>query len=295
MALIALVTAAEAAHLDEDLPPLAGALTAAALDHEVVVWDDPTVDWRRFDLVVVRSAWDYAGRRDDFLDWADRVAAVTTLRNPLDILAWSTDKRYLLDLAAAGVPVTPTVVFEPGDEVVLPASMSGARDLVVKPVVGAGSIDAERFEPEHYPAAVAHAERLLAQGRAAMVQPYLHSVDTYGETALLFFGGVYSHAIRKGPILRTGGVELVDGGLFAAESITPREPTADERNVAGLALAAVPGGRERLLYVRVDLVLADDGQPVVLELEAAEPSVFLDHAPHAAERFVASIAAALPR
>jgi len=293
--MIALVTAAEAVHLDEDLAPLTKAFESAGLAHEVVVWDDPTIDWAHFELVVVRSTWDYASRRDAFLGWAGRVAAVTTLRNPADVLAWSTDKRYLLDLARASVPITPTVIFEPGARVELPPDVVRGRDLVVKPVVGAGSVDAERFQSERYAAAVAHTERLLAEGRAALVQPYLHSVDTYGETALVFFAGVYSHAVRKGPILRAGGVEFVDGGLFAAEDISPREPSAAERNVAGAALAAVPGGRERLLYARVDLVLDDDGDPVVLELEAAEPSVFLEHAPHAAARFVAAITATLSR
>jgi len=118
-----------------------------------------------------------------------------------------------------------------------------------------------------------------------MLQPYLDRVDDHGETALLHFAGAYSHAIRKGPLLRAGQ-GLVEG-LFAPEQITPRAPDGLERRLAADALAALPF--EMPLYVRVDLVRDGEGRPVVLEVEMTEPSVFLAHAAGAADRFARAI------
>ena len=111
---VALVSAESARHLDEDLPPLVRALEAIGADPSVEVWDDPAVDWAGFDLVVVRSTWDYVPRRDELLAWSEGVAAVTALANPPDVLRWSTDKRYLADLSSAGVPCVATVVLRAG-------------------------------------------------------------------------------------------------------------------------------------------------------------------------------------
>jgi hypothetical protein len=165
---------------------------------------------------------------------------------------------------------------------------------VIKPAVGAGSVDTGRYDAgnaAHRRLARAHLARLLDSGRVAMVQPYLVSVDSYGETAVLSFGGAFSHAIRKGPMLAgpDDGVE----GLYRPETITPREPTPAEVAVATRALAAVPiQARRHPLYARVDLIPGPDGAPLVVELELTEPSVFLHTHPAAAERFARAIVAA---
>jgi O-ureido-D-serine cyclo-ligase len=282
------VTAQAARHLDEDLPPLERALEQAGARPEVVVWDDGTVDWAGFGLVVVRSTWDYVTRRDEFLAWAEAVEAVTALANPASILRWSTDKHYLADLAAAGVPVPPTRFVHPGDD---PAdALADSDEVVVKPAVGAGSVDTERYRAERGDEAIEHVERLLADGRDVLVQPYLAAVDDHGETAVVLFDGECSHGIRKGPILRPDGTVFVEG-LYAEEQITARAPTPAELGVALAALAAVPGGHPPLAYARVDVAPGPDATPVVLELELAEPSVFLAHAPGAAGRFAATLLA----
>jgi glutathione synthase/RimK-type ligase-like ATP-grasp enzyme len=277
---IAIVSATSARHLDEDLPLLSRALDRAGLEHETVVWDDPTIDWSSFDLAVIRSTWDYVPRRDEFVAWA---RSVPRIANAAEIVAWNTDKRYLRDLARAGIAVTPTTWFEPGDPAKLPD-----EEIVVKPAISGGARDTARYAPEAHAAALEHVARLQAEGRTVMVQPYLRRVDADGETAVLFFGGVFSHAIRKGPILipGTGYVE----GLFAQEDIRPRDPSDAERALAERTLACVPGGAASLLYARVDLVPGPDGSPLVLELEITEPSVFLPYAPGAADRFVRAIA-----
>lgn len=273
---IALATSAEFPDLDEDGPALVKALADRDVAAEPAVWTDAATDWSAYDLVVVRATWDYAPRRDEFLAWVRRVESVTRIANPAQVLEWNTDKTYLRTLADAGLPVVPTDWLVPGDVFAPPVQ----GEYVVKPAVSAGSKDTNRYcAGEHDELAVTHASGLLAAGRTVMVQPYLHEVDEAGETALLFFGGVFSHAVRKGPLL-TPAMEPVTGA-YKEEEMSPREPTAREREVAEAVLdtlaTAAPASRDHLAYARVDLVPDHDGEPTLLELELTEPSMFLVH------------------
>lgn len=209
--------------------------------------------------------------------WAEGVGG--RLLNPPEVVRWNTDKRYLADLDAAGLPVVPTTFLDPGAVVVLPDG-----PCVVKPAVSAGSRDTARHDDPR--TAAAHAQRLLADGRVVMVQPYLEHVDAAGETALLYFEGAFDHAIRKGPLL-LGGHAAVEG-LFAPEQIDPREPRPEERAVGDAVVAELEARFGRLLYARVDLIGAD---PVVLEVELTEPSLFFAQSEGSAERFAAAIRA----
>jgi glutathione synthase/RimK-type ligase-like ATP-grasp enzyme len=289
---IALVSTGDHAHLDEDLPPIVDALADLDVLGEIVDWHDDTVDWASFELAVLRSPWDYTWQLDAFLDWAGRVAALTRLANPLPVVRWNTDKRYLLDLARAGVPVVDTQVVAPGDAV----RLDPAVEVVVKPVISAGGRDTERYPPERHVDAREHVRSLHAADRAVLVQPYLPAIDTEGETGLVFVGDRFSHAFRKGAILRPG-VAFVEG-LYREEEIGPRAAAPGELAVAEAALDAVadlvPGvSRRDLLYARVDVVPTDGG-PVLLELELVEPSLFCAAAAGAATRAAAAFAAALP-
>ena len=301
---IALVTARAARGTDPDMPPLLAALRAAGADAHEVDWDDDAVDWSAFDLALLRSTWDYCERLPAFLDWAARVSARTQLLNPPDVLRWNTDKHYLADLARAGVAVVPSRFVEPGEDAELalqrflhdfphpPAATSptsignGLGDVVVKPAIGAGSRDAQRHARTRREAIVAHLRRLLDAGRSVLLQPYLDRVDAHGETALLFFDGAFSHAIRKGPLLRRDADATT--GLYARETIEPRQPSPAERELAQRALAAIPFAQP-LLYARVDLIADAAGAPRLLELELAEPSVFAAHADGVAGRFAQAI------
>ena len=262
--------------------------------------ENGAVDWARYDVAVLRSTWDYVERIDEFLAWADRASAATRLLNTPQVVRWNTDKHYLAHFARSGVAVVPTRFVEPGAdaEAELAAFLAGDADslsagvptafstFVVKPSIGAGSRDAARYRREDAAAALTHLRRLVTtERRSAMLQPYLDRVDDAGETALLHFGGEYSHSIRKGPLLRVGSGLVA--GLFAPEQITPREPDAAERRLAVAACAALPFAMP--LYVRVDLIRDAQGEPVVLEIEMTEPSVFLPQAPMAARRFALAI------
>ncbi|MEU4774520.1 hypothetical protein [Micromonospora sp. NPDC023644] len=290
---VAFVTCAELPDLDPDDRLLLDPLARRGVSAEALDWADPTADWPAYDLAVLRSPWDYALRRDEFVAWASRVPA---LANPADVVRWNTDKRYLAELSAAGVPTVPTSWVAPGESWLPPAR----GEYVVKPAVSAGSRDTGRYDladPRHRELAVAHVRRLSDAGRLAMVQPYLDAVDTAGETALLFLAGpggpTFSHAIRKGPMLT--GPDLEVTGLYRPEEITARTATAQQLAVAERALAAVPGGPGRLLYARVDLIPGPDGAPLLVELELTEPSLFLAHADGAADRLADAILARLGR
>lgn len=288
---VALVSARGARKLDEDLPPLQRALEAAGARVTIVRWDDSKIEWAEFDLAVLRSTWDYATRLPEFLDWVHRAALRTRLLNPLAVVRWNTDKHYLAELERAGVPVVPGTFVEPGADAqqALAAFLEAhlhAEDVVIKPAIGAGSKDAQRHARESRNDMLAHLDRLLNASRSVLMQPYLPSVDTQGETALLFFNGEFSHAIRKGPLLQRGAAPAA--GLFAVERITSCEPSSAERAIAQRALGTIPFERP-LLYARVDLIQDESGAPRLLELELTEPSVFLDHAAGAAERFARAI------
>jgi hypothetical protein len=167
----------------------------------------------------------------------------------------------------------------PGEAVQVPA-----YEHVVKPTVSAGAADTVRFAAGED--STPHTAGLLAAGRSVMVQPYQAAIDVAGETSLFFFAGRYSHAVRKAPVLVP---ELVDPDAVA---VTAAEATPVQLDVAHAALAAVPLG-EPLLYARVDLVPGPDGSPVLMELELTEPSLFLDRAAGAADRFAAAVRSAL--
>ncbi len=280
---IALATASEALSLDDDLAPLVEALERVGLEAEPAVWDDPAVEWACYDLMVLRSTWDYPPRRAEFLAWVDRVAAATPVLNPPEVVRWTTDKRYLAELAAAGLPVVETAYVEPGG-----AYQPPAHDHVVKPAISAGALNTARFSAGERAGSAALVARLLAEGRTVMVQPYLAAVDSDGERGLIHIDGRYSHAFTKGPLLRPGG-GLAEG-LFAEEEIGPAEPSAAEREAAALVHDWVRARFGRLLYERVDLVADASGRPVVLELELAEPSLYHACHPPSADRLAEAIA-----
>ncbi len=209
------------------------------------------------------------------------------LRNPVEVLRWNTDKTYLRDLERLGLPVVATV-WDPVDAGQLP----DAPEWVVKPSISAGSRDTARWSDAD--AVLAHAGQLVAAGRTAMVQPYLDSVDDAGETAMLFLGGRFSHAVRKGPLLVRG--EGVRQDRDSRGDLRPAVATPEQRTVAQAVLDAVPElvpSAAPALYARIDLVADASGRPVLLELELAEPSLFLPQAPQAAASLVRAMEAEL--
>ncbi|MFD7631883.1 RimK family alpha-L-glutamate ligase [Streptomyces sp. NPDC059851] len=266
---VAVATSAMGLDRDSDMPALLAALRARGVDAVAAAWDDEDFDWSGCAAVVIRSTWDYPLRRPEFLAWADAVQAVARLDNPAGVVRWNTDKVYLRDLTARGVPVVPTRFIAPGEAVVLP----GDGQFVVKPSVSAGAYGTARYTEQQRDLAAGHVASLHGAGATVMVQPYLSRIDE-GERALVFLGGAFSHAVRKDPVLTEPGV--VDDDRVPHPNLRPHRPSAAELALARAALAAVPE-RQELLYARVDIAYADDGSPVVMELELVEPNLFMEH------------------
>ncbi|HEY0189908.1 MAG TPA: hypothetical protein VGC42_02220, partial [Kofleriaceae bacterium] len=230
-----IATCARLPEPDYDEAPLAAALAAAGYDARLVGWDDPAADWDAPIPTLIRSTWNYPLAPAAFEAWLARASAAAPLCNPADVVRGNLRKRYLLDLAARGVAVVPTLVVERGAT----ADLSQfSTSIVIKPEIGAGSIATRRFAPAD-PAALAHLASITAHG-AALIQAYVDSVDSYGERSLVWIDGEITHAIRKTPRF-TGDAEHVTG---------PVAITDDER---ALALAALAPLAARILYGRVDL------------------------------------------
>ncbi|MGE0872143.1 MAG: hypothetical protein AB7P03_26530 [Kofleriaceae bacterium] len=257
---------------DVDAAALARALAAGGFDAQLIAWDDPNADWDAPVPTILRSTWNYAVALPAFLSWIERVSEAAVLWNPGPIVRGNVRKRYLVELAARGVSVVPTTLVEQHARFEL-ATIDDDR-IVIKPEVGAGSIGARVFERGD-PQAAAHLASLTQRG-AALVQPYVTSVDHYGERSLVWIDGELSHAVRKTPRF-SGDVERIDGPFPIAD---------DERALACAALAPV---EDRILYGRVDIARSDAGQPMVMELELVEPSLFFERCPGSADRYVAGL------
>lgn len=292
---VALATAQAAIGFDADMPLLSTALDDLGVAHEAVVWDDSSIDWSRFSLAVLRSTWDYTTRIAEFRTWIDQVSSVTRLANPADLVHWNTDKHYLHEAEAAGLPIVPTVFVESGGVGDTAAKWStrldewlAHGDVVVKPCISAGSNDTARHADRA--SAVDHVTALTGAGRSTMIQPYLADVERFSETGLVYLGGAFSHAFAKGPLLASE--RDMEAGLYAREQISSRLPSDAERELGDRALAWITERFGELLYARVDLLPSADG-PVIIELELTEPSLFLQTDAGAAARAARAIAARL--
>lgn len=280
---IAIATfAARPPEFDDD-ERLGAALAKRGAEVEHVPWEDGEADWDRYDAVVIRSTWDYAFRHDDFVAWADRVGE--RLHNSPAVVRWNSDKRYLGDLADAGFAVVETAYVGPGDP--LP-DLDG--EIVVKPSISGGARDTGRFSPATHEAARELIGAIQAQGKVAMVQPYVESVDTAGETAIVCFDGEPAYALRKGAVLAPDEVApLRDDELAAAEAmydpelVLPDTATDAELGVARRILSHVAERFDYMpLYARVDLIQGEGGEPTLIELEAIEPNFYLNQVEGAA-------------
>jgi glutathione synthase/RimK-type ligase-like ATP-grasp enzyme len=252
---------------DVDTPLLAAALDAHELRNETRDWRDASVDWSDTRFTMLRSPWNYVDALDEFLEWAEHVATVSALWNPLDIIRWNTNKTYLLDLAARGAPIVPTVVL-PRDSA---ASLDGIADaqgwntVVVKPAVGVGGYGAGRFDVGD-DAGQQHLDVLLPEGDV-LVQQYAPSIEDDGEMSLLVFDGVASHAVHKRARPGEFRVHEHHGGVSELAA-----PSAGLVEFGERVVSVLP---EPVLYARVDVV-AIGSQWHVLEVEATEPTLFLD-------------------
>jgi glutathione synthase/RimK-type ligase-like ATP-grasp enzyme len=263
-------------NLDPDAQLLLDALASVGLEASMCVWNDRSIDWASFDLTVIRSTWDYTRDREGYLAWA---RGIENLLNPYPIIEYSTDKHYLADLEARSHRIVATTFSDVGEE---PAFPEGR--FVVKPTVGAGSIDAEKYGPGDHDLAAAHVRALHASGRDAMIQPYIDSIDEDGERALVFIDGTFSHAMTKGAMLNTAADDR--DALFRREQMSRAEAEPDAVAFGEAVLSEEPF--RDILYARVDLVKVPEGW-AIMELELVEPSLFLAYEESAPQRLAQAI------
>lgn len=290
---IALVTYAEEPILQPDDEPLAASLRCAGVRVDAAAWNDPACDWEAFDALVLRSTWDYFRVPHEFRAWlAAREAARTRVLNPPSAVRWNLDKRYLRALEARGVPVVSTRWVEPGDAATLAATLDAAGwdAAVVKPAVSASAWNTWRTRRATAPDDEARFAALVARG-PVMVQPYLADIERDGEWSLLFFGGEYSHAVRKRPRAGDFRVQKEFGGTATAGAPPEAARAAAARALAESAALAGMTVRD-LAYARVDGCMVD-GRWMLMELELVEPTLFLTHDARAADRCAAAIVEAL--
>lgn len=274
---------------DYDTPLLLPALAARGADPTAVVWHDAAVDPASFDLLVIRSPWDYPERPAEFAAWLDRAERATRVVNSPATVRWNLDKTYLRDLESAGIRVVPTTYATTADAA--GAAIDAHERVVVKPAVSAGARDTGLFDASDA-AAVALATRIVARGDVAMIQPEIEELSEGREKALYVIGGDLTHAISKGAILAPGGG--FRGGVYR-ENPVPVEATPAERAFAADVLRAVrrATGGEPPLYARVDTVDSARYGLCLLEVELVEPALNLHVAPHVTGILADAIVSAL--
>lgn len=279
---VALVTCAAYPDLHEDDRLLIPAFERLGFAVDPTVWSDPTVDWSSFDALVIRSPWDYFERSDEFQAWLDaRAASGVLMCNSAAILEWNYDKRYLVDLEAAGVSVVPSIYVAPGERADVAARVAahGWEEIVVKPTISGGAYRTHRFR-------VADAERYASEiddiltDRGLLIQPFLPEIVRDGELSMLFFDGVFSHAVRKRAKSGEYRVQIQFGGK--AERAEVDAALVEQARACVLSAPSLP------VYARVDGLVVD-GSFLLMELEVFEPLLYLATDSEAPARFARAV------
>ena len=263
---------------DHDEAPLMQALHEAGLTAELLAWNDPTADFSKARLTIVRSTWDYYRHPEAFAQWLDQREG--RLANAACVLRWNMHKRYLRELDEEGFAVVPTVLVPRGTGVALTSLLRKKEWLsaVAKPAMGAGSFLTRRVsssagDNEWF------AERL--RERDMLVQPFLPTVQTVGERSLVYIDGQLSHVVHKKPRFD----DQSENATLASDATDEERALADR--VMRYVVTRLPCGS--LLYGRCDLLFDNDGKPMISELELTEPSLFFYKQPAALPKFVNAV------
>ena len=260
----------------------AEALRKRGVEVDAVPWTT-TGDLSAYDLVLPLVVWGYHLQYDDWQRWLHRAETNQLgVVNPPALLRWNSDKVYLTELGVRGVPTIETIeVNELSDaDLAVAAERFGTGELVVKPPVSASATGTHRIR-------VGDEIPSTEIGQRMMIQPFLPSIASEGEYALILFDGLYSHTVVKRPKSGDFRVQPHLGG-----STEPCEPPEGAIELATSALAAAPAAAT---YARVDIVRGTDGALRIMELELIEPALFLDVAPHGEEAFANAVIAAAER
>ncbi|MEM6805573.1 MAG: hypothetical protein AAF696_29520 [Bacteroidota bacterium] len=252
---------------------------------EPVVWNDPAINWDQFDLLLVRSVWDYHLLFEEWVAFLQKLMEhKRKVLNPIDVLLWNSDKRYLQEILGDQKQV-PFQIFEQGSEIDLKALMSTAswEKLVVKPTVSASGFKTWSC---HISEATAKQEEfeLLLKERDLIVQEFAPEVVEQGEWSLVFFDKVFSHAVLKRVKVGEFRVQSDYGGT-SEKGEAPSSAIQTAQDI----LDGIPSP---ICYARVDGIMRD-GAFYLMELELIEPELFVDQVRGSEKAFGAAILKAL--
>ncbi|REA55426.1 hypothetical protein DSL64_28095 [Dyadobacter luteus] len=258
----------------QDLLPF---LQNKGLDIHAEIWDDPEVEWQKYDVALLRMPWDYHQKFEAFNNWLDRIEALgIKLLNSYQTVRWNIDKHYLKEIIDAGFDVIPSVFLEKewdGNFSTIFNSLKSDQ-IIVKPCVSGGSRNTFKLNAETARGRADEIVTLLLDG-AYIAQPFMKEIED-GEWSFTFFNGRYSHTILKKP--KTGDFRVQQ---FFGGTIDRMEP---EQSLIDQAASYLPAFAQDTLYARVDGVLVD-GKFVLMELELVEPFLYLAYAQEAPENF----------
>lgn len=289
---------------DKDIPFLDSPLSSLGIFADQLSWRDTRVNWANFDLIVLKSPWTYPDHYKHFEQWLAKVQRVTRVHNPPGVIRWNMDKTYLMDYVNFGISIPKTFFCSSLDEVgVALDSLKGPERIVVKPTISNGAKMTGLFRRDD-PAVFALCSQILRERKArVVVQEAIASAASFGESSFVFFGGELSHVVRKAPILREGG-GLLGGDGPLQEVVTPHDPLSEFTDAAIytmritediLSHRGIHPIEDALLYARLDFVMSEGGEPLLLEAELFEPSWFLECHPAGATRFTRALSPALSR
>ncbi|WP_343690771.1 hypothetical protein [Chitinophaga sp.] len=258
-------------------------LQKKGLDIESVIWDDPTVDWTRYDIALLKTPWDYHQKIDAFKAWLDKITSLNIrLLNDYPTVRWNLDKHYLKDIIADGFDVIPSVFLDQGwrGDLLPVFEELHTTAVIIKPCVSGGSKNTIVVRKHEIAASYEKVLTLLADGDY-IVQPLMNEVQN-GEWSFTFFNRQYSHTILKKPKAGDFRVQQIYGG-----SIEPLYPTAGQ---IAHAATYVERYAKNCLYARVDGLMVN-GHFVLMELELIEPYLYLSYGENAVENYYQAILA----
>ncbi len=278
---LGLLTCQRLENLTEADQKIQSMLIAKGIQTDALVWDDATIDWKKYDLLIFRSTWDYYEKEDAFMLWLDYIAKlnIPTL-NTIDTVKQNIHKFYLRDLEGKGVKIIPTIFIDKGSAFSLkelqPLEWAKA---VIKPAFSAGSYLTEIVTPDNI---VALNERYKAIGleKDLLFQKFMPEIQSLGETSLLFFNRKFSHAVCKLPKVGDFRVQSQYGGNYSPAEVSD--------NIMSQVMKIVNIVKGDLLFARVDGIIIEE-EFYLMEIELIEPDLYLEHHPEASEKFVNAI------
>ena len=238
--------------------------------HQVTlkVWDDPSVDWTSYDIIIIKSTWDYfIGKIEKFYQWLTFIKEknIPCLNHP-DLIKWNADKHYLLDIQSAGLNIVPSIIIEKNNLFYADDAFQKfkADELIVKPTISGGAMNTLRLNKNNAKDHEAQINDWLKE-QAYLIQPLKKEVIKEGEWSFLFFNGQFSHHLLK--VAKEGEFRIQH--FFGGKIISPDF----DRNIINIAQEYVNKFATNSLYARVDGVITENGFEL-MELELIEPYMF---------------------